>query len=72
LKRIPGLWENSFAPEKPHEYLTFSPMALTCPQMQGETGEVCELLEGEVEIVHVQRIEEAARMNAAVKDIQEK
>jgi hypothetical protein len=46
-------------------------MALTCPRCKAKPGEVCELLEREVETVHVQRIEEAARMNAAVKDIQE-
>jgi hypothetical protein len=42
------------------EHIAVSPMTLTCPRCGAEAGEVCELFDGEVEIVHVARIAAAA------------
>jgi hypothetical protein len=42
------------------EHIAISPMTLTCPRCGAKAGEVCELFDGEVEVVHVARIEAAA------------
>jgi|HubBroStandDraft_4_1064222.scaffolds.fasta_scaffold1920052_1 hypothetical protein len=45
--------------------VTISPIALVCPRCGAWPGHVCELFEGEVEIVHVERIKKAAAMDTA-------
>jgi hypothetical protein len=42
------------------EYVAISPMTLACPRCGALPGQVCELFDGEVELVHVERIKMAA------------
>jgi hypothetical protein len=38
------------------KHIGISPMDLTCPRCGAKAGQVCDLIHGEVEIVHVERI----------------
>jgi hypothetical protein len=41
------------------ELIAISPMTLACPQCGVTAGQVCDLFDGEVEVVHVERIKAA-------------
>jgi hypothetical protein len=51
--------------------LLFSPMTLTCPRCAAKSGQICEIFHGEVELVHVERIEAATAMDVAAKTAQQ-
>jgi hypothetical protein len=51
-------------PERP-KHVAISPMTLTCPRCNAKPGQVCDLFDGEVEIVHVERIKAATAMDVA-------
>jgi hypothetical protein len=48
------------------KYIAVSPMTLNCPRCGAIAGQVCEMLHGEVEVVHVERIVAAASKDDAV------
>jgi hypothetical protein len=53
---------------KPLEHIAVSPMSLPCPQCNAKPEEVCEILIGDsFEIVHVERIQWAAAMDAIAR-----
>jgi len=45
--------------------IAISPITLTCPRCGAGAGQVCELFDGEVELVHVERIKAAAEKQSA-------
>ena len=47
--------------------LATSPMTLNCPRCGATAGQVCEMLHGEVEVVHVARIVAAVSKDDAAK-----
>jgi hypothetical protein len=49
------------------EHVAISPMSLVCPRCGAQPGQVCELFDGEVELVHVERIKMAATRDIAAK-----
>lgn len=49
------------------EYLPISPMALVCPRCKAKSGEPCIGIGDELELVHLQRIEAAAKADVAAK-----
>jgi hypothetical protein len=49
-----------------------SPMTLVCPRCGARPGKICELFDGEVELVHVDRIDAATLMDAAAKKAKKK
>ena len=49
------------------EHLPVDPATLTCPRCGAKPGRVCDTLNGEVELVHIERIKAAARKNAAAR-----
>jgi len=51
---------------KSEKRVTTSPMTLSCPRCGATAGQVCEMLHGEVEVVHVERIMAAASKDEAV------
>jgi len=51
---------------KPRDLLT-SPMTLVCPRCHAVSGQVCEVIAGSLELVHVERIAAAAE-----KDLEER
>jgi hypothetical protein len=53
-------------------YIPISPIALSCPECGAEAGQPCNLLKGEVELVHVNRIRVAAGADVAAKRIHDK
>jgi hypothetical protein len=57
---------------KPLEHIAVSPMSLRCPRCNAEPEEVCEILIGDgLEVVHVERIQWAAAMDAIAKKTKE-
>ncbi len=49
------------------EYIKISPLALVCPRCHAAARQVCDLLDGEVELVHVERIAAAATKDVAAR-----
>jgi hypothetical protein len=49
------------------EYIAISPTTLACPECNAKPGEVCEMLDDELAIVHVARIKFAAAMDLETK-----
>lgn len=47
------------------EHIAVSPMTLVCPRCAAKAGKVCGLYAGDLELVHVERIEAAVAMNLA-------
>ena len=47
------------------EHVAISPMTLVCPRCSAQPGRVCELFDGEVELIHVERIKMAAARDVA-------
>jgi hypothetical protein len=62
-----AIHEQCYALKMRPEHIAIGPVSLTCPRCGAEAGQVCDLLDGEVEIVHVERIKAAAAMDAAKK-----
>jgi hypothetical protein len=50
---------------KQSQHIAISPMALACPRCDARAGRVCALFDGEVEVVHVERIAAALVMDVA-------
>jgi hypothetical protein len=48
-------------------YIPISPVALFCPTCGAKPGKACDMLRGEVELIHVDRIRAAARADAATR-----
>jgi hypothetical protein len=49
------------------DYVAISPISLTCPRCHAEPGAACEVLDEDLEIVHVERIELATEMDGPAK-----
>jgi uncharacterized protein (UPF0179 family) len=49
------------------EHIAISPITLNCPRCSAQPGQVCDIFDGEVEVVHVERIEWAAAMDVVAK-----
>jgi hypothetical protein len=49
------------------KYIAVSPMTLNCPRCGAKPGQVCGTLDGEAELIHVERIEAAAAMDVAAR-----
>jgi hypothetical protein len=45
--------------------IAISPMTLTCPRCGADAGQVCELFNGEVELIHVERIKAGSEKQSA-------
>jgi hypothetical protein len=52
------------------DYIPISPVTLVCPRCKAKPGRACDLLDGEVEIVHIERIAAAAKGDVAAKRVQ--
>jgi hypothetical protein len=50
-------------------YRTTNPMTLICPRCGAKPGQVCIVFEGEMEVVHVERIEAAAAQSHQSADV---
>jgi hypothetical protein len=48
-------------------YIPIDPVSLICPQCGTKPGQACDMLKGEVELVHVKRIRAAAINDVAAK-----
>ena len=48
-------------------YIPINPLTLDCPQCAAKAGQVCDMLKGEIEVIHVKRIKAAAIKDVAVK-----
>ena len=48
-------------------FIPINPVSLICPQCGAQPGKVCDILEGEIELVHVERIKAAAAKDVAAK-----
>jgi hypothetical protein len=53
-------------PELP-EYIATSPTAFACPECNAKPGDVCEVLNDELAIVHIARIKLAVAMDLKAK-----
>jgi hypothetical protein len=60
------------AKNKVHEFLPISPITLNCPCCKAKSGVACDTPKGEVEVIHLERIEAAAAMDAAAKKTRNK
>jgi uncharacterized protein (UPF0179 family) len=49
------------------EHIAISPITLNCPRCSAQPGQVCDIFDGEVEVVHVERIKWAAAMDVVAK-----
>jgi hypothetical protein len=49
------------------ERTAISPMTLTCPCCGAKAGQVCGIFHGDLELVHVERMEAAAAMDTAAR-----
>lgn len=49
------------------EYIAVSPVTLFCPRCNAKPGEVCEMLDNVVELIHLERIEAAITLDDAAK-----
>lgn len=58
-------WRTSLA-------IAISPMTLECPRCKAKPGKVCEILQGEIGLVHLQRIKAALTMDVAAKKANER
>jgi|SRR5580658_10301678 hypothetical protein len=63
LKRTPPQPQRPAFPER----IAISPITLNCPQCRAQPGQVCDIFDGEVEVVHVERIKWAAAMDVVAK-----
>lgn len=54
-------------PELPEEYIATSPTTLACPECNAKPGDVCEMLNDELAIVHIARIQLAVAMDLKTK-----
>jgi hypothetical protein len=52
--------------------ITVSPITLVCPQCGAKAGEACEMLRGEVDLLHIDRIRAAARAEVRAKKADKK
>jgi hypothetical protein len=51
------------------EYVAISPLTLECPSCGAKAGDVCDvLIDKGFEVVHVERIKAALRMDVAAKE----
>ena len=48
-------------------YIPINPLTLDCPQCAAKVGHACDMLKGEIELIHVKRIKAAAIEDAAAK-----
>jgi hypothetical protein len=49
------------------DHIAISPVTVLCPRCKAEPGKVCEIFDGEVEIVHLERIKAALEMDATAR-----
>jgi hypothetical protein len=50
------------------DYVAISPITLECPRCRAKAGEVCDvLIDKGIEVVHVERIKAALRMDVEAK-----
>jgi hypothetical protein len=49
------------------KYIAVSPITLVCPRCKAKPGKVCEIFDGQIESVHIERIKAAVAMDVAVK-----
>ncbi len=54
------------------EHIAVSPISLVCSRCKAEPGQVCEIRDGEIELVHIERIKAAAAEDAAANRTQKK
>jgi hypothetical protein len=54
------------------DYIAVSPISLVCPRCKAKPGKVCHMLDGAVELVHIERIKAAAAMDVRAKKAREK
>ena len=48
-------------------YIPINPVTLDCPQCAAKAGQACDMVKGEIELIHVKRIKAAAIKDAAAK-----
>lgn len=58
--------------EKVPEYIAVSPITLDCPRCEAKPGEACDMLDGAVASIHLERIEVAITVDEAAKAKQKK
>jgi hypothetical protein len=49
------------------KHIAISPITLLCPRCGADAGKVCELLHGEIEVVHIERIKAALKLDEAAR-----
>jgi hypothetical protein len=55
--------------EKVPKYVAISPAALNCPRCKAKPGIACDMSDGVVELIHVERIETAIALDEMVKQL---
>lgn len=56
-----------FAITRLPEHIAISPITLLCPRCGAVPGKVCEVVDGEIEIVHLDRIKAALKLDEAAR-----
>jgi hypothetical protein len=54
------------------KYIAVSPITLACLRCKVKSGKACDLLDGEVEVVHIERIAAAAAMDREARKARNK
>jgi len=49
------------------KHIAISPITLLCPRCGAVPGKVCEMLHGEIEVVHIERIKAALKLDEAAQ-----
>lgn len=51
------------------EHIATSPMTLVCPRCHAVAGRVCEVVDGDLELVHVERLAAAAAKTVEIRRV---
>jgi hypothetical protein len=49
------------------DYIAVSPITLTCPRCKAKPGTACDMLDDDLDLIHLERVEAAVVMDVASK-----
>jgi hypothetical protein len=56
-------------PKRIPDYIAVSPITLTCPRCKAKPGTACDMLDDDLDLIHLERIEAAVVMDVAAKKV---
>jgi hypothetical protein len=59
-------------PKKIPDYIAVSPITLTCPRCKAKPETACDMLDEDLDLIHLERIEAAVVMDIAAKRARKK